>query len=64
MSALPEQLQALEAEKLRVESQLADGSLYRGAADALHAQLQRLAIISKELESGYARWAELESMAN
>ena len=64
LSALPEQLQALEAEKLRVESQLADGSLYRGAPDALHAQLQRLAIISKELESGYARWAELESMAN
>jgi ATP-binding cassette subfamily F protein uup len=64
LSALPEQLQALEAEKERVESQLADGSLYRGAPDALHAQLQRLAIISKELESGYARWAELESLAN
>jgi ATP-binding cassette subfamily F protein uup len=31
LSALPEQLQALEAEKERVESRLADGSLYRGA---------------------------------
>ncbi|HEY2418895.1 MAG TPA: ATP-binding cassette domain-containing protein [Steroidobacteraceae bacterium] len=64
LSALPEQLQALEAEKERVESKLADGSLYRGAPEALHAQLQRLAAIASELESGYARWAELEAMLN
>jgi len=64
LSALPEQLQTLEAEKERVESQLADGSLYRGAPETLHAQLQRLAAIASELESGYARWAELESMMN
>jgi ATP-binding cassette subfamily F protein uup len=64
LSALPEQLQALEAEKQRVESQLADGSLYRGAPEELQAQLQRLAIITSELDTGYARWAELESMAN
>jgi ATP-binding cassette subfamily F protein uup len=64
LDALPERLQALEAEKERIESLLADGSLYRGAPDALQAQLQRLAVIASELESGYARWAELESLTN
>jgi len=62
LSALPERLQALEAEKGQVESQLADGSLYRGAPETLHARLQRLAAIASELEAGYARWAELEAM--
>jgi ATP-binding cassette subfamily F protein uup len=64
LSLLPERLQALEAEKLQVESQLADGSLYRGAPQTLHERLQRLAAIAGELEAGYARWAELESMTN
>ena len=64
LDALPERLQALEAEKERIESLLADGSLYRSAPDALQAQLQRLAVIASELESGYARWAELESLTN
>jgi ATP-binding cassette subfamily F protein uup len=62
LSALPERLQALEAEKGQLESQLADGSLYRGAPETLHARLQRLAAIASELEAGYARWAELEAM--
>jgi len=64
LSSLPERLQALEAEKGQVESQLADGSLYRGAPQTLHERLQRLAAIAGELEAGYARWAELESMTN
>ena len=62
LSALPERLQGLEAEKGQLESQLADGSLYRGAPETLHARLQRLAAIASELEAGYARWAELEAM--
>jgi ABC transport system ATP-binding/permease protein len=62
LSALPDRLQALEAEKAQIESQLADGSLYRGAQPVLQEQLQRLAGIESEIENGYARWAELESM--
>jgi ABC transport system ATP-binding/permease protein len=61
LSALPEHLQALEAEKGQLEAQLADGSLYRGPPQILQAQLQRLAAIGSELETGYARWAELEA---
>jgi ABC transport system ATP-binding/permease protein len=63
LTALPERLQHLEAEKGRIESELADASLYRGSQDALHERLQRLAAISAELEGGYARWTELEAQA-
>jgi ATP-binding cassette subfamily F protein uup len=61
LSGLPERLQGLEAEKAELESQLADGSLYRGAPETLQQRLQRLATIASELETGYARWAELEA---
>jgi ATP-binding cassette subfamily F protein uup len=63
LTALPERLQNLEAEKGRIESELADAALYRGSQEALHERLQRLAAISAELEGGYARWSELESQA-
>ena len=62
LSALPERLQGLEAEKGRIELELADGQLYRGSQDALHERLQRLAAISDEIEGGYARWSELEAL--
>jgi ATP-binding cassette subfamily F protein uup len=63
LSTLPERLQGLEAEKDRIESQLADGQLYRDGQQALQQRLQRLAVITAELEGGYARWGELEAMA-
>jgi ATP-binding cassette subfamily F protein uup len=62
LTTLPERLQALEAEKSQIEAQLADGSLYRGAAEALQQQLQRLSTLSAEIEAAYARWAELEAL--
>jgi ATP-binding cassette subfamily F protein uup len=63
LTALPERLQCLEAEKGRIEAELADAALYRGSQEALHERLQRLAAISDELEGGYARWTELETQA-
>jgi ATP-binding cassette subfamily F protein uup len=62
LSALPERLQGLEAEKSQIEAQLADGSLYRLEAEVLQGQLQRLAVVTGELDAGYARWADLEAM--
>ncbi len=62
LTALPERLQLLEAEKSQIESRLADGSLYGDAADMLQQQLQRLAALTTQIETGYARWAELEAM--
>ncbi|HEY6453166.1 MAG TPA: ATP-binding cassette domain-containing protein [Steroidobacteraceae bacterium] len=64
LSALPERLQVLEVEKQEIEAQLADGSLYRGAPERLRVQLLRLTALAHELEAGYARWAELEALAN
>ena len=63
LSTLPERLQGLEAEKQRIEAELADATLYAGKPDTLHIRLERLAVITSELESGYARWAELESLS-
>src|ERR1700722_18950464 len=63
LTALPERLQSLEAEKSRIEAALADGTLYRGSQGALQERLQRLAAIGDELEGGYARWTQLESQA-
>jgi ATP-binding cassette subfamily F protein uup len=63
LTAMPQRLQRLEAEKARLESELADAQLYRGSQDELHARLQRLAAISEELEGGYARWSVLEALA-
>jgi len=63
LTELPERLQGLEAEKAEIESRLADSSLYRDGAEELQTQLQRLADITAELETGYARWATLEALA-
>ncbi|MFI4868153.1 MAG: ATP-binding cassette domain-containing protein [Steroidobacterales bacterium] len=63
LRALPERLQSLEAEKARIETELADASLYRGSPELLHERLQRLAAISGELEGGYTRWSELEALS-
>jgi ATP-binding cassette subfamily F protein uup len=62
LTLLPERVQGLEAEKAQIEAQLADGSLYRGSQEVLQQQLARLAALTDEIESGYARWAELEAL--
>jgi len=62
LTGLPERLQGLEAEKAHIESELADGQLYRAGQEALQQRLARLAAITSELEGGYARWTELEAL--
>jgi ATP-binding cassette subfamily F protein uup len=62
LAELPGRLQQLEGDKQRIESELADGTLYRAdAQDALRERLARLAALSAQIEAGYARWSELES---
>jgi ATP-binding cassette subfamily F protein uup len=63
LSALPERLQGLEAEKERIESELAELAREHANREATAARLERLAAVTAELESGYVRWAELESMS-
>jgi len=63
IAALPARLQQLEADKQRIDAELAQGTLYRGgdAQEALRTRLQQLAALTAEIEAGYARWAELEA---
>jgi ATP-binding cassette subfamily F protein uup len=63
LDALPELLQRLEGEKQRIEAELADSTLYRGGKEAVNEHLARLAAIAAQLESGFARWSELEELS-
>jgi ATP-binding cassette subfamily F protein uup len=61
LDSLPERLQGLEADKARIEAELADPAFYRQPPATLPERLQRLEVLSRDIEAGYARWAELES---
>jgi len=61
LASLPERLQSLEADKARIEGELADPAFYQQTAAAIPERLQRLEALSREIEAGYVRWAELES---
>jgi len=61
LAALPERIEALEAEIAGAEVALADPELYRSDAGERIAELKaRLEALRDELESAYARWAALE----
>jgi ATP-binding cassette subfamily F protein uup len=61
LASLPEHVQGLEAEKARIEAELADPQFYQAMRASLPERLQRLEALSREIEAGYTRWAELES---
>ncbi len=61
LASLPERVQALEAEKGRIEAELADPAFYQQLPAALPERLQRIEALNREIEAGYTRWAELES---
>ena len=61
LASLPERLQGLEADKARIETELADPAFYQRTAAAIPERLQRLEALNRELEAGYARWAELDN---
>jgi ATP-binding cassette subfamily F protein uup len=63
LNALPQQLEQLEAQKLQLEAELSDTSLYQGAPEPLQERLARLQTLTQELESGYLRWGELEALS-
>jgi ATP-binding cassette subfamily F protein uup len=64
LTGLPERLQQLEADKQRVEAELADPGLYRGVQDALQERLQQLAALTAQIDAAYARWSELETLVS
>jgi ATP-binding cassette subfamily F protein uup len=62
LEALPQRIEALEAELARLQELLADPLSYKqggGEIAAMHAALERL---QSNLEASYERWSELESL--
>ncbi len=57
---LPGRIETLEAEKARLEAQVADARFYKEPATVVAATLARLAAVPAELESAYRRWDELD----
>jgi ATP-binding cassette subfamily F protein uup len=60
LAALPEKIQALEAEQLELQTATADPALFKSDPPRATAALQRLQALTVELENAYSRWDELE----
>jgi hypothetical protein len=53
----------LEAEKQRVYALMASSSFYASRGDEVARAKQQLAALEAELQTTYARWVELETLA-
>jgi len=60
LETLPGRIEALESEQSALHRQLADPEFYRRVGSEVTRLNDRLAALERELESAYARWAELE----
>jgi len=63
LEALPEKIASLEAEQSELHGLMGEGDFYRQAGDKITTAMERLEAVKLELEGLYARWQELESMA-
>jgi ATP-binding cassette subfamily F protein uup len=63
LAALPEKIQRLEAEQLRLQAEIADPKTFHGNHERGTAALRRLQSLIAELEDAYSRWDALESRA-
>jgi len=61
LEAMPEKIQLLEAERLQLQTAIADPALFRSNDGRGAAALQRLQALAVEIENAYARWDALES---
>ncbi len=63
LDALPARIEALEAERARVNAAINGPEFYKAGADTIRTTLARVGEIAKELETAYARWGTLEARA-
>jgi ATP-binding cassette subfamily F protein uup len=63
LEALPEKIESLEAEQSELHGCMGDADFYRQPGDKITAGMERLEAVKLELEGLYARWQELESLA-
>jgi ATP-binding cassette subfamily F protein uup len=61
LEAMPEKIQLLEAEQLRLQAAIADPSLFQANDGRGTAALERLRSLAAEIENAYSRWDALES---
>ncbi len=64
LEALPARIEALEAELAELERSINDPAFYKQSGDAVALATARYAAIPHELDEAFARWGELEKMAN
>jgi ABC transport system ATP-binding/permease protein len=62
LEALPEHIEALEAEQAQLYAQMSDPALYRGEGDDITQVQARLDAIAQALEDAYKRWEALEQL--
>ncbi len=63
LEALPARIEALEERKSELEAAMADPDFYRRDGDAIAADTAEFEALAADLESSYARWEELEALA-
>ncbi|RMD60294.1 MAG: ATP-binding cassette domain-containing protein, partial [Planctomycetota bacterium] len=62
LAALPDRIEALEAEKSEIERRFCDPDYFRRDPASFHRDRERLAELERELAAAYDRWEELESV--
>ena len=61
--SLPGRIEAMEAELNALHERIGGPGFYRGDADAIREVAERSQALPHEIETAYARWAELDERA-
>jgi ATP-binding cassette subfamily F protein uup len=64
LAALPEKIEALEAEQSELHARMGEADFYRQPADRITSALERLEVVKCELDECYTRWQSLETQAS
>ena len=59
---MPSRIEALEAEQLQLETEVASPDFYKAPEERIRTVLARIEAIHEELERALARWVELEDI--
>jgi ATP-binding cassette subfamily F protein uup len=62
LEALPQKIEALEAEQQQIHATMADPKFYRESGDRVNSMKTRIEELKKELAQAYKRWEELEAV--
>jgi ATP-binding cassette subfamily F protein uup len=64
LDSLPARIEGLENEQAQLQEAVSDAAFYQQPAEEISTTLARLESIAGELETGYARWENLEAQSN